>query len=199
MINIIKNQSKTTLAFFLAIFLAVIFLTLITEKSFAQNESFYDLKVKGLDGELINFEQYRGHLVLIANIATNCGTTPQLEELQKLYEKYEKAGLIVLGIPSNDFMPTNPHDQATIKHICKERFGVTFPLSEAVELNGVNQHPIFRYLINTGKDETEGPVMFNFEKFLISKDGQIVGRYGSFTNAMSSRITREIESLLQKK
>ncbi len=162
-------------------------------------ESFYDLTAKNIAGEVINFESFRNQIVLITNIAIDCGTTPQLKELENLYQKFSDNKLVILGFPSNDFNPLEDQDSQKIEQVCYAKYGVTFPVMEIVELSGVNQHPVFRYLTNVKHEKFSGPVMFNFEKFLISPKGAVAERYGSFTSPTSHRILKDINKLLSSK
>jgi glutathione peroxidase len=151
-----------------------------------------------IDGKPVSLDIFKGKVVLIANISLHCGTTPQLLSLETLYQTYKNAGLVVLGFPSNDFTGESK-DSQEIEHICQTKYGVTFPLFESDAILGKNKQVVFEYLTTSGPKNTRGEVMFNMEKFLIDRNGNIRERFGPFTNAMSVTLTNEVESLLNEK
>ncbi len=175
-----------------------LFLLCVTSLASANTkvDSFYDFSAVSLRHDKINFERYRGKVVLVTNIALKCGTTPQLKELQTLYEKYKDQGLVILGFPSNDFTGVEPKDGETIKKMCELDFGVTFPLFQLGHVRGDETQDVIKYVSHSGVRKMRGDIEFNFEKFLIGKDGKVKGRYGPFTGAGSDVLTKHIEKLL---
>jgi glutathione peroxidase len=140
--------------------------------------SVYPFKAKTIDGKEISLQDYQGKVLLIVNVASKCGFTPQYEGLEKLYEKYKDQGLAVLGFPCNQFGGQEPGTEADIKNFCALTYGVAFPMFSKVDVNGVNAHPLYKYLTNEkpGVLGTEA-IKWNFTKFLINRQGEPVKRY----------------------
>ena len=161
--------------------------------------SLYDIEVKTIAGETVRMEQYKGTVLLIVNTASKCGFTGQYDGLQKLYETYEDKGFVILGFPSNDFMGQEPGSNEEIESFCKLNYGVTFPLFEKMVVKGKNQNPLYAYLTSKQTNpEFSGKISWNFNKFLISRDGQIVNRFGSRTKPEDSDLKSAIEEELGK-
>lgn len=152
--------------------------------------SIYDFKVKGLEGNDIDFSAYKGKYILVVNTASNCGYTPQYEELEQLYKKYNDK-LVIVGFPANNFGGQEPGSNAEIKEFCKRNYGVTFPMAEKVSVKGDDIHPLFKYLTEEAKKiETPDPVIkWNFTKFLINKEGKLLKVFPSKVKPMSEEIT----------
>jgi glutathione peroxidase len=140
--------------------------------------SVYDFTAETLDGKPAPLAQYRGRVLLIVNTASQCGFTPQYEGLQKLYDKYEKRGLVVLGFPCNQFGAQEPGDAQQIASFCDLNYGVTFPMMRKIDVNGPNAHPLYKYLTEAapGLLGTRA-IKWNFTKFLVSRDGARITRY----------------------
>jgi glutathione peroxidase len=140
----------------------------------------YGIPVMTIDGEAVTLDRYRGKVMLIVNVASRCGFTPQYEGLEALYRKYKGRGFVVLGFPCNQFGRQEPGTEAEIRGFCAERYGVTFPLFAKIDVNGRNAHPLYRYLKSAKKGllglET---IAWNFTKFLVDRDGNVLRRYGS--------------------
>ncbi len=154
---------------------------------------FYDFKIKSISGEIIDFKNYKDKAVLLVNTASFCGFTKQYEELQKLWEKYETKGLIVLGVPSNSFNQESSNNDE-VKNFCEVNFDIDFPLTTITDVKGINAHEIFKWAKkNYG---TSAIPKWNFHKILINKDGKIQNTYNSFTKPLSKKITLEIEKIL---
>lgn len=158
---------------------------------------FYDYEAKNIKGETVSMSTYKNKVVLVVNVASKCGFTPQYEGLEKLYQTYHKQGLEILGFPCNQFSKQEPGTHKEIQNFCKVNFGVTFPLFSKIDVNGDNAHPLYKYL----KSEATGflgtqSIKWNFTKFLIDKNGKVVDRYGSSTKP--SKISKDIEKLLKK-
>ncbi len=159
----------------------------------------YDLEVQTIDGESIRLDRYKGTVLLIVNTASKCGFTGQYDGLQKLYETHKDQGLIVLGFPSNDFLKQEPGSNEEILSFCKLHHGVTFPLFEKVSVKGADQHPLYTYLTSkTYNPEFAGKISWNFNKFIISRDGRVAGRFGSRTKPADTKLVSAIESELSK-
>ncbi len=157
--------------------------------------SFFDLETKTLEGKAQPLSEYRGKVVLVVNVASACGFTPQYSGLQKLHTEYGEKGLVVLGFPSNEFGGQEPGSSKEIRTFCETKFGVTFPMFEKVETKkGPGQHPIYQFL--TAK---EGQPKWNFHKYLVSRDGQVLDSYSSMVAPDSSKLIKAIESALAKK
>ncbi len=157
--------------------------------------SIYDLTVTTLEGKPVALETYKGKVLLVVNTASQCGFTPQYQGLQALYEQYAGQGLSVLGFPCNQFGQQEPGNSQQIKSFCEARFGVSFPLFEKIEVNGKNAHPLYQYLTQAapGILGTKG-IKWNFTKFLVNRDGEVVKRYPPMTKPEA--IAQDIQALL---
>lgn len=180
--------------------------------------SIYDIPVKTIDGQDTNLGEYKGKTLLIVNVASKCGLTPQYEGLEKLYENYRDQGFEVLGFPSNDFMGQEPGTEEEIKEFCESKYDVKFPLFSKVRINGDERHELYHHLIenhpeteiNNGgqmlenlinfghKHLNETDVLWNFEKFLIGKNGEIAARFAPDVKPDDERLTAKIEEELAK-
>jgi glutathione peroxidase len=154
------------------------------------------IPLQDIDGRETSLKTYAGKAVLIVNVASKCGYTRQYAGLEALYRQYKDRGLVVLGIPSNDFGGQEPGTEAEIKEFCTKKFDVTFPLLAKVKVKGPDQHPLYAAL--TGPDSpAPGPVKWNFGKFLIGKDGRLVARWDSKTEPDDAALTAAIEAALK--
>ena len=154
---------------------------------------FYDLNIKSIGGELINFNEYKNKAILVVNTASYCGFTSQYEELQELWDNYKSKGLVVLGVPSNSFNQEKKNDDE-VKEFCEINFNINFPLTTITEVKGDNAHEIFKWAKkNYGKSAVP---KWNFHKILINKEGKIEDTFTSFTKPMSSKIIKKIEEIL---
>ena len=149
--------------------------------------SIYDLEFTDNRGNLVSLADYSGKPILVVNTASKCGFTPQYEGLQKLNEEFREKGLIVLGFPCDQFAHQEPGNDKEIDEFCKVNFGVDFPLSQKVNVNGKNAHPIFKFLKENSKSLLGGTVKWNFTKFLISPDGKSIKRYSPNTTPENIR------------
>jgi glutathione peroxidase len=162
-----------------------------------EHECVLNFKVKNIDGEEVDLEDYEGKVVLVVNVASQCGLTPQYNGLQSLYKKYEEKGFVVLGFPCNQFGSQEPGTEAEIKEFCSSKHNVTFPMFSKLEVNGAGAAPLYKYL--TSKDVQpagSGKVSWNFEKFLIDRDGQLVNRFSPRTAPDDAELVKAIESEL---
>lgn len=180
-------------------------------------DNLYEIPVKTIDGAETNLSEYKDKVLLIVNVASKCGLTPQYEGLEKLYENYHAKGFEVLGFPANNFMGQEPGNEAEIKDFCSTNFDVQFPLFSKISVKGENQHDLYKYLtetkpetdVNDGEFEaklkaygstrsTQGEVLWNFEKFLVSKNGEIAARFAPDVTAEDERLTAKVEEELGK-
>ena len=155
---------------------------------------FYDFSIESITGEMIDLNKYKNKVVLIVNTASNCGFTKQYAQLQELYEKFNSKGLIVLGIPSNQFGNQEPGDNKEIKDFCETNFDITFPLTTKTNVIGDEAHPI--YLWAKKNYGISAVPKWNFHKILINKNGEIEDTFASFTKPMSNKLLKTIEKIL---
>ena len=153
-------------------------------------------EVKKIDGTAVDLAKYKGKVVLVVNVASRCGYTPQYTGLQKLYETYKDKGLVVLGFPANEFGAQEPGSDTDIAKFCSSKYGVTFDMFSKVVVKGPNKSPLYKTL--TESATPPGEVSWNFEKFLIGRDGAIVGRYKSAVAPEDTKLTGAIEAALGK-
>ncbi|GAB5100156.1 glutathione peroxidase [Caballeronia sp. HLA56] len=161
----------------------------------AASDDIYAFKAETLGGETVNIDQYRGKVLLIVNTASECGFTPQYKGLQEVYERFAARGFEVLGFPCNQFGAQEPGDATQIGSFCEKNYGVTFPMFAKIDVKGPNAHPLFKYLTSKepGVLGTE-VIKWNFTKFLVNRNGDILKRYASLTKPES--IAEDIEKLL---
>ena len=156
-------------------------------------KTFYDLNIEGISGETINFRDFKDKVVLIVNTASYCGFTKQYEDLQNLWVKYNKKGLIVLGVPSNSFNQEKKKN-SEVKKFCEVNFNITFPLTVITEVKGKNAHELFKWAkANHGNSAVP---KWNFYKILINKEGKIEETFSSFTKPLSNKVVNKINSIL---
>lgn len=160
--------------------------------SFLMAASIYDFKVQGLEGNAIDFSQFKGKKILIVNTASKCGYTPQYEELEQLHKKYGNK-LVIVGFPANNFGGQEPGSNEEIQEFCKRNYGVTFPMAEKVSVKGDDIHPLFKYLTNEAvRMGVEDPIKWNFTKFLVDEKGKLVAVFSSKVKPMSEDITKHL-------
>lgn len=156
--------------------------------------SLYDIEIAKTNGDTIKMETYKGKVLLIVNTATKCGLTPQLEELETLWNTYSHDDFMVLGFPCNQFAWQEPETNETVEAVCKLNYGVTFPLFAKIEVNWANAHPLFVHLKAAKWGIFSDDIKWNFGKFLVDKNGEVVERYAPTTGPLS--IKEDIEKLL---
>ncbi len=139
---------------------------------------FYDIEIEGIDGRTIRFGDYRGKTVLVVNVASRCGYTPQYQGLEALYLRHHERGFCLLGIPCNQFGGQEPGAEPEILTFCRDRYHVTFPLTRKLEVNGTGRHALFAWLLDT-QQGFPGDVRWNFEKFLVGPQGRLIARFPS--------------------
>lgn len=154
-----------------------------------------DVKVKDMDGKEVSLSYYKGKVLLIVNVATYCGNTPQYEGLEAIYEKYNAKGFEVLAFPCNDFGEQEPGTNDEIRTFCENKYKVSFPLFDKIAVLGDNKNPLYAKMINFAPG---GDVKWNFEKFLVDKNGNVVGRFHNKTKPESEEIVSAIETELKK-
>ena len=155
---------------------------------------FFDFNIKDINEETFALEKFKNKTVLLVNVASNCGFTKQYAELQELYDKYSKKGLVVLGVPSNQFGGQEPGSNDEIKNFCETNFNITFPMTTKTDVKGENAHPI--YLWAKENHGNSAIPKWNFHKILINKQGKIEETYSSFTKPMSDKIIKKLEEIL---
>ncbi|AEY89967.1 MULTISPECIES: glutathione peroxidase [Streptomyces] len=156
-----------------------------------------DVEIGALQGGSADLSRFAGKAVLIVNVASKCGLTPQYTGLEKLQERYAEQGFTVLGVPCNQFLGQEPGTAEEIAEFCSATYGVTFPLTEKVEVNGAGRHPLYERLVGFADAEGHsGDIRWNFEKFLIGRDGQVVARFSPQTEPESAEVVSAIEAQL---
>ncbi len=164
----------------------------------AATPSLYDVPLKDIDGKDTSLKAYKGQVLLIVNVASKCGYTPQYKGLEALHQKYKDKGFQVLGFPCNDFGAQEPGSNAEIKTFCTSQYAVTFPMFDKLHVKGAEQHPLYTAL--TGKDsQYPGDVKWNFGKFLIGRDGKLFQRFDSKVTPDSAELTHAVEAALAAK
>lgn len=179
--------------FLLGILLGTFLLTSVQPK-----KSVHDFTVKDIDEKSVALSEYKGKVLLIVNVASNCGLTPQYEDLQALYEKYKDKGLVILGFPANNFMGQEPGKNAAIKEFCTSKFKVTFPMFSKISVKGKDIAPLYQYLTTKKENgKVDAPVAWNFQKFLVDKDGYVVQSISPGQKVSEEEVVKAIEKLLE--
>ena len=157
------------------------------------SESIYDISINSLDGQSIDLSNYKGKYLLFVNVASNCGFTGQYKDLQKLYDSYNDK-LMIIGLPCNQFGGQEPGTAQEIKTFCEVNYGVSFLMTEKIDVKGKNQHPIYQWLTNKNKNGvSNSSVKWNFQKYLIDNNGNLIDHFLSITNPMSTKITKHLK------
>ena len=156
--------------------------------------NFYDFSAVKMNGETVSMSNFKGKVVIVVNTASKCGFTPQFEGLEKLYENYKDQGLEILGFPCNQFANQDAGENSEINEFCQLNYGVTFPMFQKIKVNGKEAHPLYQFLKKEAKGALSGTIKWNFTKFLISRDGQVVNRFEPTTEP--SHMVAAIEALL---
>lgn len=161
-----------------------------------QADSVHDFKMESLAGKEVDLSKYKGKVLLIVNVASRCGATPQYEPLQQLHRKYEDRGLVVMGFPCNQFGAQEPGSADEIQQFCKANYGVEFPMFAKINVNGDEQAPLYEFLKEDASDHSN--VGWNFEKFVVGKDGKVAGRFKTRTQPDDPAVVKLIEEELAK-
>ena len=155
----------------------------------------YDFQFRDLDGSTLSLSEYKGKIIIVINVASQCGFTNQYKDMQEIWEKYQKKGIILLGVPSNDFGAQEPGNNSEIKNFCEAKFGITFPMTEKVSVKGDKAHPFYIWAKNNhGKSAVP---KWNFHKIIIDKSGKIHETFSSITNPSSKRFIKTLENLIK--
>jgi glutathione peroxidase len=156
--------------------------------------------VTSIDGKPVDLGIYTGKVVLAVNVASHCGFTKQYKQLQELYTHYQSRGFVVLGFPCNQFGAQEPGSEAEIKSFCEKEFAVSFPLFSKIDVNGAKAAPLYKYLTsNQAAIQDQGPVKWNFEKFLFNRNGELIGRFRSSVTPDATNVIAAIEGALGEK
>ena len=159
--------------------------------------SIYDFEMVNIQGDTLQLSEYAGKVLLIVNTASKCGFTYQYEGLEKLFKTYKDQGLVILGFPANNFLKQEPGSDEEIATFCRLNYGVTFPMFSKISVRGKNMHPLYQYLTSKETNpEFSGKITWNFNKFLISKEGKIINRFGSKIKPENEKIIQAIEGAL---
>lgn len=157
--------------------------------------SIYDFTLNSIDGKPVPLSEFKGKVLMLVNVASRCGYTPQYTGLESLYEKHKDQGFVIVGIPANNFAGQEPGTNAEIKTFCKSKYAVTFPMMSKISVAGADKAPLYQYLTSNG--ETSGEIKWNFTKFLIGRDGQIVARFEPAVTPDDPSLNAAVEKALQ--
>lgn len=171
--------------------LLILFSMLFTTSSANTAENIYSFKVESIDGKSIDLSTFKGKKILIVNTASKCGFTPQYKDLEELSKRY-KDNLVIIGFPANNFNQQEPGTNKDIQEFCEMNYGVTFLLSEKVDVKGDNINPLFDYLTKADNPDFTGEIKWNFEKFLIDENGKLIHRYRSAVTPLSAEIITQL-------
>ena len=180
------------------VILLIIMISFLGNKVTANYEKLaYDFQFKDLDGSALNLSEYKGKVIIIVNVASQCGFTRQYEDMQNTWEKYQSKGIVMLGIPSNDFGKQEPGTSEEIKNFCEAKFGITFPMTEKVSVKGPESHPFYIWAReNHGKSAIP---KWNFHKIIVGRNGKIDDTFASITNPSSKKFIEAIEKSIYSK
>ena len=154
----------------------------------------YDFNFKDLDGSSLSLSEFKGKVIIVINVASQCGFTNQYEDMQNIWEKYQKKGVVVLGVPSNDFGQQEPGTSKEIKNFCEAKFGISFPMTEKVSVKGIDAHPFYVWAHkNFGKSAIP---KWNFHKIIIDKNGKVAETFSSLTKPTSSKFIKTLEKFI---
>jgi glutathione peroxidase len=192
---------------FVIVLMASLIVVLCAVKVFAQapnapvaatgDQNIYSFTMKNIDGEDVSLADYKGKAVLIVNTASKCGYTPQYSGLEKLYQQYKDRGFEILAFPANNFMGQEPGSDQEIKSFCQLKYKTTFPVFAKSSVKGADINPLYQYL--TTQSGFTGPIKWNFNKFLVGADGQVVARFDSGVDPMAAELVAQVEKVLPKK
>lgn len=176
-------------------FLLIIMISIFGNKVNADYEKLaYDFSFNDIDGTPLKLSEYKGKIIVVVNVASQCGFTSQYEDMQNIWEKYQSKGIIILGVPSNDFGGQEPGSNSEIKTFCEAKFGISFPITEKVNVKGSEAHPFYKWAKdNHGKSAVP---KWNFHKIIIDKSGKINETFSSITNPSSKKFIKAIEKLI---
>lgn len=163
-------------------------------------KSVLDFTMKNIDGRDIPLSTYKGKVVLIVNVASRCGFTPQYQGLELLYQKYKEKGLVILGFPANNFLSQEPGTDQEIKSFCTAKYGVTFDMFSKISVRGKDKHPLYRFLTEKETDpKFSGEIEWNFQKFLVGRNGELLARFAPNVEPLSANIVQAVEQALAER
>lgn len=185
------------------VFISSLFFSIFVFSAFTllknETNTIYQFKMKSIEGKEISLADYQNKVVLIVNVASECGYTPQYERIEQLYEKYKSKGFVVLGFPANNFMGQEPGTDAEIKTFCTSKYGVTFPIFSKISVKGDDMHPLYHFLTEKSLNGvSDFNVKWNFSKFIIGKDGKVVTNFPSKINVTDDSFLKTLETELAK-
>ena len=172
--------------------------TLLMSASLFAAGSIYDFTLNSIDGRPMPLANFKGKVILVVNVASRCGFTPQYSALESIYEKYKDQGFVILGFPANNFGSQEPGTNAEIKKFCSAKYNVTFPMYAKISVKGQDQTPLYKYLTESANPAYAGEIKWNFTKFLIDRDGRVVQRFEPDTTPDSPPVTLAIEQTLKQ-
>ena len=178
------------------LFILIIMISFLGNNATAKYEKLtYDFVFKNLDGGTLNLAEFKKKVIVVVNVASQCGFTSQYEDMQKVWEKYQKMGIVMLGVPSNDFGKQEPGSNKEIKNFCEAKFGITFPMTEKVSVKGSSAHPFYIWAKeNHGKSAVP---KWNFHKIIIDRSGKVTKVFSSMTNPSSKKFIKVLENLIK--
>ena len=179
----------------LRLFLFIIMIFFLVNNLSADYEKLaYDFKFKDLDGSTLDLSKYKDKVIVVVNVASQCGFTNQYEDMQKVWKKYQSKGIVILGVPSNDFGKQEPGSNKDIKNFCESKFGISFPMTEKISVKGSDAHPFYIWAKkNHGKSAIP---KWNFHKIIIDKNGKVADTFSSITNPSSKKFIEALEKLI---
>ncbi|HET8866264.1 MAG TPA: glutathione peroxidase [Gracilimonas sp.] len=163
-----------------------------------KNTSIYNFNMTDIDGNEVSLSEYKGKVIMLVNVASKCGFTSQYEGLQSIYDEYKDEGFVILGFPANNFKGQEPGTDEEIKQFCTLEYGVEFPMFSKVSVKGEDQDPLFSYLTGQPNPDFDGEIKWNFEKFLVGKDGSLKRRFRSSVKPESEEILEAVKTELSK-
>ena len=178
------------------VFLLIIMISFLSNNISANYEKLaYDFKFKDLDGSILSLSEYKGKIIVVVNVASQCGFTKQYEDMQKIWSEYQKKGVVMIGVPSNDFGNQEPGNNEDIKNFCEAKFGISFPMTEKVIVKGKEAHPFYIWAReNHGKSAVP---KWNFHKIIVDKNGKIAETFSSITRPSSNKFIKTLEKLIK--
>lgn len=180
------------------IFILLLITSVMASTSDNQETSFYNFKVKNIDGQEVSLSDYKGKVILVVNVASKCGYTPQYEGLQNIYDEYKDDGFVILGFPANNFNGQEPGSNEEIKQFCTLEYGVDFPMFSKVSVKGDDQSELFTYLTALPNPDFEGEIKWNFEKFLIDENGSLKRRFRGSVEPESDELVSAIKKEMRE-
>jgi glutathione peroxidase len=199
-----QMKKYVTLSALAVLIIASVAVTLTWDGSAATDEkmtekSVLDFTMKNIDGEDVKLSSYGGKVLLLVNVASKCGYTPQYKGLESIYEKYKEQGLVIMGFPANNFFWQEPGTNEEIKTFCSTKYNVTFPMFAKISVKGGKIHPLYKFLTSKETNpEFSGSISWNFNKFLVDRSGKVVARFGSKDEPESPKVVQAIEQALKQ-